>query len=142
MKIDIEPIIEKADEYHRIILDVRGIEALYVVRLANGKDYTVEWEKKEMDTFCPKRTVSEMIQAWEESITRRHAEALEALRTGLHPTYTVTRLVTHPNSEVPVYPHKTETVPQQLDYYGKRHFKAVAKSLEAEFGKMTFVKIV
>ena len=142
MKIDIEPIIERANHIDRIVIDVREIEALYVVRLASGKDYTVKWEKKEMDTFCPNKTVSVMIQQWEEGILRRHAEAVEAVKTGLHPTFTVTRLVTHPNSVVPVYPHKTESVPQQLDYYGKKNFKRVIKDLELEFGKMTFVKIV
>ena len=142
MKIDIEPIIERANHIDRIVIDVREIEALYVVRLASGKDYTVKWDKKEMDTFCPNKTVSVMIQQWEEGILRRHAEAVEAVKTGLHPTFTTTRLVTHPNSEVPVYPHKTVTVPQQLDYYGKNNFKRVIKDLELEFGKMTFIKIV
>lgn len=142
MKIDIEPIIEKANDIDRIVINMREIEALYVVRLANGKDYTTKWAKKEMDTFCPNKTVSQMIQQWEEGILRRHAEAVEAVKTGLHPTFTTTRLVTYPNSDVPIYPHKTVTEPQQLDYYGKKNFKRVIQDLELEFGKMSFVKIV
>ena len=142
MTIDIEPIIEKANEFDRICMDMREIDALYVIRLANGKDYTVKWDLKEMGTFCPKRTVSEMIQAWEESILRRHAEAVEAVKTRLHPTFTVTRFVTYPNSDVPVYPRQTITEPKTLDYYEKQHFKYVARTLAEDFGKMTFIKIV
>jgi hypothetical protein len=143
MKIDIEPIIEKADKFDRTCIDMREIEALYVVRLTNGKNYTVKWDKKEMDSFLPNRTVSEMLKSWEETILRRHSEAIEAVESGLHPTRTFERPIMVKTPSGFEYPSKvTERVRSVLDTYEKNHFRFVAKQLEKEFGKLSFIKIV
>lgn len=147
MKIDVTPIIEQADDWHRTVIDARELEALYVVRLANGKDYTTEWDKKGLTEFLPKRTVSEMLHEWEEGIKRRYAEAVEALRTGLHPTFTVVRHIMYKGTTITGEPYeaktgKTEIVPQQLGKYGKENFKRIKKDLKEEFGTLSFVKIV
>jgi hypothetical protein len=142
MKIDIEPIIEKADKIDRICIDMREIDALYVVRLANGKDYTVKWCRKELESFCPNRTVSEMLQSWEETILRRHAEAVEAVESGLHPTRTFERPIMVVTPSGYEYPSKeNETVRSELDRYEKAHFRFVARTLAEEFGKLSFIKI-
>lgn len=147
MKIDIQPVIETADKTDRICIDMREIEALYVIRLASGINYTSKFSKKELDEFVPNKTVSEMIQAWEESIVRRHAEAVEAVKTGLHPTWTFERPIMYKGTtitgeayEVPT--RQTETVRCELDRYGKANYRREARTLADEMGKMTFVKIV
>jgi uncharacterized Fe-S center protein len=143
MKIDIQPVIETADKTDRICIDMREIEALYVIRLASGINYTSKFSKKELDEFCPNKTVSEMIQAWEESILRRHAEAVEAVATGLHPTWTFERPIMAVTPNGFEYPTKqTETVRSQLDRNGKANYRREARTLAEEMGKMTFVKIV
>ena len=140
MKIDIEPVIEKANELDRICMDMRGIDALYVIRYANGKDCTVKWSRAEIATFVPNSTVSEMIERWEQGTIDRYNEICKTLETGLHPTWT---------KSVPVLDsrgNKTgryNTVPESIDTYHQRSGWERQKSQVAEqFGKLTFVKIV
>jgi hypothetical protein len=135
MKIDIEPIIDKAGELDKICMEMRQIPHLHVVRLASGINYTVKFDDKELAEFLPKRNVSEMLVAWEEGIKRQYDEAKTALETGLHPTFTVQVLdfLKRPTGE---------TKPKELDRYEKAHFKRVMVDREKEFGKLTFHKIV
>jgi hypothetical protein len=146
MKIDIQPIVELADKFDRICIDMREIEALYVVRLSNGKNYTTKFSKKELDEFLPNKNVSEMLVAWEENINRRHAEAVEAVKSGLHPTQTFERPIMYKGTtidgkayELPT--KETETVRSQLDRYGKANYRREAKDLAEQMGKLSFVKI-
>ena len=76
MKIDIDPIIEEGNKTDKICLEMRGLDAFYVIRLANGKDYTVKFESDRLAEFQPKETVSQMMAEWEENIQRRYKEAL------------------------------------------------------------------
>lgn len=140
MKIDIEPVIEKANELDRICMDMRGIDALYVIRYANGKDCTVKWSRAEIATFVPNSTVSEMIERWEQGTLDRHKEICDTLETGLHPTWTKT---------VPVLDRRgnktgrTQSVPESIDTYHQRDgWERMKKDIEKQFGKMVFVKIV
>lgn len=141
MKIDIDPIIQPANELEKAVIEMREIEALYVVKLANGKEYTVQWDKKGLAEFQTSRTVSEMLQIWEDGIRNRYEVAKGALATGLHPLHTVKRQLFYPGTEIPMA-DKFETVPKQLDWYEKRYFKLEMKDREQEFGKLTFHKIV
>jgi hypothetical protein len=143
MKIDITPIIEEADKWHRVVLDTRELEALYVVRLANGEDYSVEFDKKGLELFQPNKTVSEMIKSWEESFIRRHGVIVEALRTNLHPTFTIERkeMISTPSGfEYPT--GRVFTEPKPLDNYDKERLNWEKNKLEKQFGNMVFVKIV
>jgi hypothetical protein len=142
MRIDITPRIEEASDSYKTTIKFRGIDALYVVRLANGKDYTTKMSSKELEEFQPSKTVSEMISSWEANILRRYEIAKEALRTKLHPTFTVEVKLYNEVSGHKFYTGETETQPKQLDQYEKANFKRQMKDLEMEFGTMEFVKII
>jgi hypothetical protein len=142
MKIDITPIVEVAGHVDAICIEMREIEALYVVRLANGKDYTTKWDKKELESFQPSKTVSQMIKEWEDGIIRRYEIAKNALETGLHPTDTFERPIMIKTPHGFEYPSgKTERVRCELTSYEEKHFKREMVDREAEFGKMTFIEI-
>jgi hypothetical protein len=122
---------------------MREIEALYVIRLSNGKDYSVKFDKKEMDSFQPNKTVSEVIKSWEDNIQRRYDEAVKAIETGLHPTARVNvpiMITLLHGGEYPTGKYTSER--KQLDVYEKRHFKKMIAELPNEFGLMQFIKIV
>jgi len=142
MKIDITPTIEKADDFDALCIQDRKIDALYVVRLANGKRYTVKWDSNGLDGFLPKRTVSEMLKSWEETIKRRYETAKTALKTGKHPTFTSEQKLFNMIGEHKVYTGETETVPKKLDKYERAYFKREMADREKEFGELIFYKIV
>ena len=91
MKIDIQPNIEKASDLDSICIDARCIDALYVVRLADGSDYTTKFDNKSLEEFQTNKTVSEMLASWEENIILRYNTAMEAVKTRIHPTRTFER---------------------------------------------------
>ena len=146
MKIDITPTIEVADKTDRICIEMREIEALYVVRLANGKDYTTKFSKKELDEFQPNKTVSEMIAQWEKGIHRRYQIAKNAIESGLHPYRTFERPIMFSGTTIHGKPWeapsgKTERVRSKIDTYERKHYKREMIDRETEFGVMTFIKI-
>jgi hypothetical protein len=146
MKIDLTPKLEQANDTDAICIKMRDIEALYVIRLANGKDYTTKFSKKELDEFQPNKTVSEMISIWEKGIKRRYDIAKNAIETGLHPHRTFERPImisgTNIKGEVWEIPSgKTERVRSNIDSYEKRSFKREMNDREMEFGSMVFIKI-
>lgn len=143
MTIDVQPVIEKANDLDAQVLKMREIEALYVVRLASGKDYSTHFDKKSLAEFQPNKTVSEMLESWEETFKRRHAEAVDTIKTGVHPFRTFERDIMAKYKGGGEYKTgETETVPSKIDTYERRHFKYVIKDMEKCFGKLTFVKIV
>lgn len=142
MVIDIEPIIEQANAIDRIVLNMRQIDALYVVRLANGEDYTVKWDRQQLHDFLPNNTVSEVIKSWEMNIIDRYEVAVKALETKLHPVYTVDREILNPLTGISYNPKQYETVPKPLNRYEVAHFEHEVIELNRQFGQMSFIKIV
>jgi hypothetical protein len=146
MKIDITPIVEKAGDFDSICLTSRHIEELYVVRTANGAQYSTKFDAKSLGDFQPSKTVSEMLKSWEENIIRRCEEATLALSTGLHPTRTFERdiMVTIEKKYVTYEcsTGETEIIRSKIDSYERRHFKHLVKALTHQFGSMEFVKII
>ena len=128
MKIDITPIIEVANELEAICLQYRNIDALYKFVYPNGEDLSTMFDAKSLSEFRPSITVSEMINIWEEGILRRYAEALEAVKTKLHPTETFEREITTKfigkdgiEREFPT--GKTETVRVVMDEYQIKYYE-------------------
>jgi hypothetical protein len=87
MKLDIEPTIEKATGLNKIKMQMMEIDALYVVRLANGDEYTVTWDRKGLEEFQPKANISDVMKSWEESILRTIKTNKKAAETRKHPTW-------------------------------------------------------
>ena len=88
-------------------------------------------------------TVSSHLLLQEENIIRRIKIAKEALKTGLHPKFTIERPImvkTKSGFEVPT--GKTETVQKPLNSWERRNFKNSIKLLEKKTGKISFYKIV
>lgn len=142
MKIDLIPTVEQADERDRICIDMRNIEALYVVRLANGENWTTKFSKKELDEFQPSKTVTEMMNEWEENIIRRIAIIDEALETNLHPTFTFERKIEiEYKPGFPVWTGKTEIVRCELTKEEQLSFMKDKAKLTKQLGKMSFIKI-
>ena len=139
MKIDINPVIEKANDIDYICLEMRGIDALYVVRLANGDNYSTKWDDKELAEFCPNRSVSEMLISWEETIKRRYTEAVKAYETGIHPTWKRNSKVLHPITQI--WTGKYMEVDYLMTKSECEGWKREAEKLTKEFGKLSLVKI-
>ena len=88
MKIDIQPKVERATGIDLIAIDHMNAGPTYVVRTANNEDYTVHFCEDSLDKFQPRRTVSEMMEIWEEGLKRQLKEAEKVVKTGNHPTWT------------------------------------------------------
>ena len=133
MKIDCDYVIEKADDLTKIVLNMREIPVLYVIKLANGTEYTVKFDEESLARFCPNETVSHMMTAWEESIKNTHSLYCEAVKTKIHPYWTSRKK----NLET----GKDEIVGQKMTQYQIDVLKIQISSLEEKMGKMYFVKI-
>jgi len=142
MNIDIQPTIEQANDLDAQILSTRGIEALYVVRLHSGEDYTTHFDKQSLAGFQPKRTVSEMMNSWEETFRRRHAEATATLKSGDHPTRTFEREIIEQMQGFTRNTGRFETVKSKIDKYERAYYKSVVVDMTNCFGNLEFVKIV
>ena len=143
MKIDITPIIETANETDKLILKWREIPAFYVVKLANGEVFSTKFSPKELDEFCPNKTVSEMLQGWENRFIELHKQYTDAVSTGIHPLWTHTAKVmekTHPFLPEK-WTGKYEEVDLQMTKSQIKYFSEEAERLKLQFGKMQFVKI-
>jgi len=140
MIIDIEPIIIKANNFERTCIEMREIDALYEIRFANGGEFSTQWDKKSFDEFLPKKTISEMLTSWEETIKRRYDEAVNAIETGIHPTWERDEREYHPITKV--WTGKMIGVPYKLDKNQIQGWKRIAENLEKKLGKLIFVKIV
>lgn len=139
MKIDIEPRIEIADEFHRIVLDTREIPALYVIRLANGEDFSVKFEHDEMQSFLPSKTVSETIKMWEEGIIRQCEIYKKSIETGIHPCWKSSRKIINPITQI--WTGRYEECDYIMNKSEIESFQRLLELTEKKLGKMEFVKI-
>jgi len=142
MKIDVKPRIVEANDIQKLMLELRGIDCLYIVCLANGSEYTVTWTRKELDEFCQNKTVSEMLKSWEESIKRQHDLYVSSLETGLHPYHTKDIKIKLPNNSYSFAKPKFETVPINLTKETRKYFTQQVANLKEQFGELYLVKIV
>jgi len=133
MKIDVQPTIEKAKGLNKLRIDFNELDALYVVRLANGEDYTVVWDRKGLEEFQPNANVSDMMKAWEESILKAIKINKKAAETRNHPTWK-----THFTDENGNRCQK----PYKLDDYSVNNFKKYVERDLKKVGKMELVKLV
>lgn len=140
MKIDINPNVERATGLDLIAIDVMGHDYLYVVRTANGEDFTVKFKEKDFNEFQPNKTVSEMMEIWEQGLVNQLEVAKRVVETNEHPTWTQ-----------PVY--------ENVEYNGRvvkkkiigekpyklsstTNFQLTVERISKQLGKMTFVKLV
>jgi hypothetical protein len=145
MKIDITPTIEEGTEFDKIVMKGRDLEALYVFRTFENKEYTVKFDKNSIAEFQPNTTVSAMMTSWEENIDRRIKVIEKALRTKRHPYQK--EMVVVPNEFEYRYGSK---VPKMEEGKKKRKleqreidgFKTSLEILATEVGKLSFIKIV
>jgi len=144
MKIDVTPTEYQSNDYYETIIKSRGIPELYVVQTQSGENYTVLWEKKDLDEFQPKRTVSEMMKSWEETLQRRYDEAFKMVQTKRHLTLKVwsTRNVPHEYIPGRMVEEDYETNEfRRLDKYDIAHQKHQMEKLLPKLGKMVFARI-
>jgi len=143
MEIDITPTTEAATELQETIISSRGIDCLYQVKLASGEPHTVQFDAKSLDEFQPKRTVSEMIQIWEDGIKDKIDTYTNALKINQHPTnkkwVESGEFKWKYGSKVPVFIETDE--PAELDDYDRKGFKLHIHRLNEQKGKMQFIKI-
>ena len=76
MKIDINFEVEKASETLKLCMDIRGINCIYVARYPNGVQ-CFELDETEINNFCPKKTVSEVLKEEEGRINAEYNRAIE-----------------------------------------------------------------
>lgn len=144
MKIDIKPIIERASDRHDLIITTRGIECLYSIRYANGKECSVDFDPKSLDEFLPSRTVSSVLKGFEKGDIDKLKVVQKAVTTNKHPYLRniIEELVPHdyiPGRMVLTtrYGHY-----KKLDSYQRKHFESELKRLTELSGKYQFVKII
>jgi hypothetical protein len=139
MKIDIDPILEKAEGFKRVVLETREIPRLYVVRLASGVDYSVEFDDKSIAEFQPNKTVSEMINSWEEGLQREYDMYCKAVETGIHPSWKSQKKVLHPITGT--WTGKCEEVDYIMNKGEIEGMKVMIGRAKAKLGKLSFVQI-
>ena len=145
MRIDIEPTLEVANDFDAQCIKMREIDALYVVRLANGDDYSTKFDLKSLDDFQPKRTVSEMMTSWRDNILRRIKIYTKALKYNQHPTQKklnvdTGRTIRRYGETVPVMEYGDD--PEELTDEQRKYFKSFIHELTEEKGSMELVKII
>lgn len=142
MKIDVTPTIEKANDLDKECITMRGIDALYYVKLANGTRYSIKWDAKGLGEFQPSKTVSEMLKSWEANIISRYEIAKKAIESGFHPTRMKQILVSTTEYFMDTKKHWEEgDEPAKLNSYERKHFKLMMVHREKEFGALTFVQV-
>ena len=131
MIIDIEPIEMKADEFYSVALKERNLECFYCFLLQNGDQYSTMFEPKEMELFCPSKTVSEMMNNWEESIQREYEKYAKAVKTVKHPFWRKT-ILTDDGVKISVL--------EDLNKESLEAFQMFKDIEEKKIGKLKFVK--
>ena len=138
MVIDIEPIVTPASDTIKIAMEMNGETERYVVRLANGNDYSITFTVKGLEEFLPNRTVGEMLVAWEEGLQREYDRAVNVVLTGIHPEWK--SRAENPNWK-PFEP-KTIEVPYTLNKQQIKSWAYHAERKKLQLGKLTFHKLV
>jgi len=144
MTIDITPTLEVANDLDAQCIKMREIDALYVIRLRNGEDYTTKFDLKSLDEFQPNKKVSEMMASWRDNILRRIKIYTKALKYNQHPTQKklvdTGRTLKRYGETIPVMEYGDE--PEELDDYDRKAFKKFIHDLTEEKGSMELVKII
>lgn len=145
MDIDIQPKIEILPENKRYFLVDE--DALYVFRLANGKDYSVRFTRSTLDQFLKGKKVSEQIKEWEDTFIRRREEAEKAIKTGKHPKFTKSEAVVIASKGMDGVIREFKTgkykqVPVELNKDEINNFKKVVELMKENEGPITLIKLV
>ena len=142
MKIDIQPKERLATPLEKEIMEVRGLNALYVFMDKLGKEETVQFDNKSLEEFQRNKTVSEMITDWKENYERLYREYTEAVKTNIHPIWTCEKREMHPITNT--WTGKTlHNQPLEMTREQKNYFKSEADRIKNEkMGEIEFVKIV
>lgn len=145
MRIDVTPTIEKADDIQRFIMNTYGWDAMYCVKLANDKEYTVTFNPESLAEFQPNKTVSEMMKQWQEGFQHTIDRNTAMLKTGYHDTHTVKQPKVKyvlPNGTEVLSRDEFEDVPRELDSYEKKSMRYWIRDAKSKLGKMKFIKFV
>jgi hypothetical protein len=142
MKIDIEPTIEIASGLDKLRLQTKELDALYFVRLANGSEFTVKWDKDGLKSFQPNKTISEMMKQWEEGIIRTIETNKKAAETGEHPTWTQPIYENVEYNGRVICKKVIGKKPYSLCNSSIENFKMFVERDMKKLGKMEFVKLV
>ena len=149
MEIDVKPKLRLATDTERLCMEMREIDSLYAVLTCDGKEHTVQFDKKRLDEFLPSRTVSETLKNWQEGIKCRIAEYKTAVETNIHPWWTSTtktmihypNFAGHPELEYR-WNGKCHEAPLQMTKTQKRYFESEIENLQKIDGEMIFTQIV
>lgn len=149
MKIDIKPEIRLANDFEKIILEMRGIPAIYHVISSDGKQFSTMFDDKSLAEFLPNRTVSETLKNWQDGIKRQIELYSNSIKSNIHPywTRTVKTMVHYPQyAGRPELEYrwngKYHEEPQQMTRDQKKFFQSEIKRLELISGEMVFEKVV
>ncbi len=142
MIIDIEPTLKPASPIEKTILELRGIDALYVILTADGNEESVRFDRKSLDEFCHSKTVSEVLSSLEEGIDSQIQKFRTALDTNIHPHWTDTK------KKMDIHPTLGERwtggyyeAPLEMTKSQRKFFESEVLRLKAKSGKTSFAKI-
>ncbi len=138
MIIDIEPLIEFATGTQRIAMEIYEETERYVIRYANGLDYSTIFNVKSFNEFLPTRNVSDVIREWVEGLNREYNTAATAASTGIHPYWS--RHIENPNRKY--FEPKLISVPYEMNEHEIDGWERLAKRKFNNLGQLTFHKLI
>ena len=142
MKIDINPTIQQATAEEKMILDIYNQSCYYIFYSSDGESVSVKFSPKTLEEFIPNKTVSQVMEMWQEGYKRQYEEAVHALEVGLSPWRTKSVY-----KDIVKYGHVVDKEyigeePAPLTDDGRKHYEGVVSKLSKKLGQISFVKIV
>lgn len=140
MRIDLNPYVRRASPLEQTIMEIREISSLYVCLTSDGNEFTVQWDSKSLELFCPSRSVSEMLQSWQDGLIREYQLLVNSVNSGIHPYHTKREQVLHPITNL--WTGKwLENQPLNMTKSTSKVFERRIEELKLITGPLTFVEI-
>src|SRR5689334_13908184 len=114
MIIDVTPQVRQANEIETIAMLAYGDTERYVF-MRGDVEHSVQFTEKTLAEFIPKRSVSEMLKSWYESLIRDYNYFQKAVETRQHPVWTTTMKDPDSVGLGAGYNYKMITVPYKLN---------------------------
>jgi len=83
--------VVQATELQQYVMQTYDYHAMFHFRYADGTSASVEFTPPQLEAFQPNRSVSEMMQIWQDGMTKRREHYEQSLAEGFHPYWSENR---------------------------------------------------